>query len=70
LVRNDVRHWGAGWANLVVGAYVHDFRMVMAEDASQWSNYIAWWCPVVVVVVVAGSCATRPRRLAAYEVQN
>lgn len=45
--------------------------MVMAEVASQRLSCIAWSCPVVVVVAAgAGNCATRSRRLAAYEVQN
>lgn len=59
-------HWDAGWINLEAEAFDRDFHMVMVEDASQQSSYIAWWCPVV----VAGNCATRQRRLAAYEVQD
>jgi subtilisin family serine protease len=52
--------------------------MERAEDASPRPSYIASWWPaaaavaaeVVVVVVAAGNCATRPRRLAAYELQG
>jgi hypothetical protein len=61
-----VAHSDVDWTSLEAEASDRDFHMVMVEDASQQSSYTAWWCPVV----VAGNCATRQRRLAAYEVQD
>ena len=68
LVRSDGLHLDADWVYLAAEVYDRDFHMVMAEDANQRSSCIAWCCPVV--VVAADNCATRQRRLAAYEVQN
>jgi hypothetical protein len=71
VVRNGVRHWGADWIYLEAEVCVHDLHMATVEAASQRSSCIAWSCPALVVVVVeADNCATTPRRLAAYEVQN
>jgi hypothetical protein len=48
VARRDVGHWDADWISLEAEASDHDFHMVMAEDASQQSGYIAWRCLVVV----------------------
>jgi hypothetical protein len=70
-VRNDGLHSDADWVDLAGGVDDHGFRMAMAEGASRRSSYIAWWwsaeevVAAVGVVVAAGNCATRPRRLAA-----